>query len=72
MQALHNDGEDGYHHKIGGMVIEFTVELKRWRPLKFQRPYYSKFDMIIYVFLMFTFLPYYFICVLHVVDVFSR
>jgi hypothetical protein len=26
MEALHKDGEDGDHHKIGGMHMEFTVE----------------------------------------------
>jgi hypothetical protein len=26
MEALHKDGEDGGHHKIGGMVMEFMVE----------------------------------------------
>jgi hypothetical protein len=26
MEALHKDDEDGDHHKIGGMMIEFTVE----------------------------------------------
>jgi hypothetical protein len=25
MEALHKDGEDGDHHKIGGMMMEFTV-----------------------------------------------
>jgi hypothetical protein len=49
MQALHKDGKDGDHHKIGGMLVEFTVEPWRWRPLWLQRPYYSQFDMIIYV-----------------------
>jgi hypothetical protein len=24
--VLHKDGEDGDHHKIGGMMIELTVE----------------------------------------------
>jgi hypothetical protein len=46
----------------GAMVMETTMV---------QRPYYSQFDMIIYVHVMFTFLPYYFICALHVVDVLS-
>jgi hypothetical protein len=32
-EALHKDGEDGDHHKIGGMMVEFTVEPSRWRPL---------------------------------------
>jgi hypothetical protein len=27
MEALHKDGKDGDHHKIGGMLVEFTVEL---------------------------------------------
>jgi hypothetical protein len=61
MEALHKGGEDGDHHKIGGMVMEFTVESWRWRPLRFQWPYYSQFDMIIYIHVIFTFLPYYFI-----------
>jgi hypothetical protein len=26
MEALDKDGEDGDHHKIGGMVMELTVE----------------------------------------------
>jgi hypothetical protein len=26
MEALHKDGEDGDHHKIGGMMMVFTVE----------------------------------------------
>jgi hypothetical protein len=26
MEALHKDGEDGDHHKIGGMIMEFMVE----------------------------------------------
>jgi hypothetical protein len=26
MEALHKDGEDGDHHKIGGIMMEFTVE----------------------------------------------
>jgi hypothetical protein len=60
MEALHKDGEDGDHHKIEGMMMEFSVEPCRWRPLWFQRPYYSQFDMIIYVPMMFTFLFYYF------------
>jgi hypothetical protein len=33
MEALHKGGEDGDHRKIGGMVMEFTVEQWRWRPL---------------------------------------
>jgi hypothetical protein len=33
MEALHKDGEDGDHRKIGGMLVEFTVEPWRWRPL---------------------------------------
>jgi hypothetical protein len=52
-------------------MMEFTVEPWRWRPLLFQWPYYSQFDMIIYVSVMFTFQPYYFICASHVVDVLS-
>jgi hypothetical protein len=62
MKALHKDGEDGDHHKLGGKMVEFTVEPWCWIPLCFQWPYYSQFDMIIYVPMMFTFLPYYFIC----------
>jgi hypothetical protein len=38
---------------------------------RFQRSYYSQFDMIIYVLVMFTFLTYYSICALHVVDILS-
>jgi hypothetical protein len=26
MDALHKDGEDGDHHKIEGIMMEFTVE----------------------------------------------
>jgi hypothetical protein len=26
MEALHKDGRDGDHHKIGVMMMEFTVE----------------------------------------------
>jgi hypothetical protein len=26
METLHKDGEDGDHHKIGGMMVEFTIE----------------------------------------------
>jgi hypothetical protein len=26
MEALHKDGEDGDHHKIGVIMMEFTVE----------------------------------------------
>jgi hypothetical protein len=26
MEALHKDDEDGDHHKIGGMMVEFIVE----------------------------------------------
>jgi hypothetical protein len=26
MEALHKDGGDGYHRKIGGKMMEFTVE----------------------------------------------
>jgi hypothetical protein len=25
MEALYKDGEDGDYHKIGGMMVEFTV-----------------------------------------------
>jgi hypothetical protein len=71
MEALHKDGKDGDHHKIGGMMVEFTMEPWWWRSLWFQKPYYSQFDMIIYVHVMFTFLPYYFICALYVVDILS-
>jgi hypothetical protein len=27
MEAPHKDGEDGHHHKIEGMMMEFTVKL---------------------------------------------
>jgi hypothetical protein len=27
MEALHKDDEDGDHHKIGDIMVEFTVEL---------------------------------------------
>jgi hypothetical protein len=33
MEALHKDGEDGDHHKIGGMHMEFTVEPWWWKTL---------------------------------------
>jgi hypothetical protein len=33
IEALDKDGEDGDHHKIGGMMVEFTVEPWRWRPI---------------------------------------
>jgi hypothetical protein len=69
MEALHKDGEDEDHHKIGGMMVEYMVVPWQWRPLQFQRPCYSQFDMIIYVPVIFTFLPYYFVCALHVVDI---
>jgi hypothetical protein len=26
MEALHKDGEDDDHHKIGGMIVKFTVK----------------------------------------------
>jgi hypothetical protein len=26
MEALHKDGKDDDHHKIGGMMVEFMVE----------------------------------------------
>jgi hypothetical protein len=29
MEALHKDDEDGDHHMIGGMIVEFTMEA--WR-----------------------------------------
>jgi hypothetical protein len=72
MYALHKDSGDGDHHKIEGMMMEFTVEPCQWKPQRFWRPYYSQSDMIIYVSVVFTFLPYYFICVLIVVDILSQ
>jgi hypothetical protein len=71
MEALHKDDGDGDHHKIGCMMMEFTVEPWRWRPLLFQRSYYSQFNMIIYMDVMYTFLFYYSICALHMVNVWS-
>jgi hypothetical protein len=33
MEDPHKFGGDGDHHKIGGKMMEFTVEPWRWRPL---------------------------------------
>jgi hypothetical protein len=34
MEALHKDCEDGDHHNIGDMMVEFTVEPVIEPPLK--------------------------------------